>query len=109
MKKILCIAAATFALTGAAFAEEARTAEPTAQAIVLDDAQLDTATGGLLSVLNGFLNSNSGLVNANVAVPVNVSNIALLSKGNQRSSQSTTQGVRTGNTGVIGGGAGGHD
>lgn len=107
MKKVLCIAAAMCAFSGVAFAEEAA---PVAQqtAVVLDDAQLDTATGGLLDLLNGFLNANSGLVNANVAVPINVSNISLLSKGSQKSSQSTTQGIRTGNTGVISRG-GSHD
>ncbi|MBL8551602.1 MAG: hypothetical protein JNJ73_16565 [Hyphomonadaceae bacterium] len=108
MNKVLCIAAAICAFSGAAFADEAATAERAAQqVVVLDDAQLDTATGGLLSVLNGFLSSNSGLVNSNVAVPINVSNISLLSKGSQKSSQATTQGIRTGNTGVIA--AGRHD
>lgn len=107
MKKALTIAAAVCALSGAAYAEEAKIA-PRAEAVVLDDAQLDTATGGLLSVLNGILNSNSGLVNANVAVPVNVSNISILSKGNQKNSQSTSQGISTGNTGVIQAGKGRH-
>ena len=79
MKKTLCIAAALCAFSGAAFANEAKNVErATPQTMVLSDAQLDSAAGGGLvsNVLNGLLSGNlsgnSGLVNSNVAVPINI-------------------------------------